>query len=42
MSGLSNQGFLAKIQSLIGLKKADPIYRKTRLMYFDLIVLFSK
>lgn len=42
MSGLSNQGFWAKIQELIGLKKADPIYRKTRLMYFDLIVLFSK
>lgn len=42
MSGLSNQGFWTKIQKLIGLKKADPIYRKTRLMYFDLIVLFSK
>lgn len=42
MSGLSNQGFWTKIQKMIGLKKADPIYRKTRLMYFDLIVLFSK
>jgi hypothetical protein len=27
---------------VLGLKKADPIFRKTRLMYFDLIVLFSK
>ncbi len=42
MSVADNPGIGAKIQKWLGLKKADPIYRKTRLMYFDLIVLFSK
>ena len=41
MSGI-NHGIWTKILNWLGLKKADPIYRKTRLMYFDLIVLFSK
>ncbi len=41
MSGIDKHDFWGKIQSFLGLKKADPIYRKTRLMYFDLIVLYS-
>ena len=40
MSGIDH-GIWTKILKWLGLKKADPIYRKTRLMYFDLIVLFS-
>ena len=31
-----------KLMRLIRLKKADPIFRKTRLMYYDLIILYSK
>lgn len=42
MSGIENHGLWTTILKLLGLKKADPIFRKTRLMYFDLIILFSK
>lgn len=42
MSGLYNDSFRNKFLKSLGLKNADPIYRKTRLMYFDLIVLYAK
>ena len=42
MSGVDNHGIWTAILKVLGLRKADPIFRKTRLMYFDLIVLFSK
>lgn len=42
MSGIENRGLWTTILKWLGLRKADPIFRKTRLMYFDLIVLFSK
>ena len=41
MSGIENRNLRTMILKWLGLKKADPIFRKTRLMYFDLIVLFS-
>ena len=42
MSGIENRGLWTTILKWLGLRKADPIFRKTRLMYFDLIVLFTK
>lgn len=42
MSGINGNSLWTKFLKMLGLKKADPIFRKTRLMYFDLIVLFSK